>query len=162
VRVLKALGARMLIVSNACGGLNPLWRRRSDADRRSHQSARRQSAHRSERRSAGPRFPDLSAPYDPSFARRRATWRAEQGFTLREGVYVAVAGRISRRAPSIVLARHRCRRRRDVDGARSHRGGHAGMRVLGLSIITDMCLPDALEPATVERSLPSRIAPSPR
>ena len=72
-----------------------------------------------------------------------------QGITLREGVYVAVAGpNLETRAEYRMLRALRRRRRRDVDRARGDRRAcTAGMRVLGLSIITDLCLPDALEPA---------------
>jgi purine-nucleoside phosphorylase len=100
----------------------------------------------------GPRFPDMSEPYD---ARLRALARAvalEQGIPLREGVYVAVSG------PSLeTRAEYRMLRAlgADVVGMSTVpeviAAVHAGMRVLGVSIITDQCLPDALEPATLER-----------
>ena len=94
VRVLHALGARTLIVSNACGGMNPLWAPgRSGADDRSHQPARRQPA-RSGRTTiaSGPRFPDMSAPYDPALRALARAAALELGIALREGVYVAVPG----------------------------------------------------------------------
>jgi purine-nucleoside phosphorylase len=100
----------------------------------------------------GPRFPDLSAAYDPglrALARRAAL---ELGITLREGVYVAVAG------PNLeTRAEYRMLRAigADVVGMSTVPevivANHAGMRVLGLSIITDQCLPDALEPADIGR-----------
>src|SRR3989454_10666240 len=100
----------------------------------------------------GPRFPDMSQPYD---AELRATARAvalEQGIPLREGVYVAVTG------PNLeTRAEYRMLRTlgADVVGMSTVpeviTAVHLGMRVLGVSIITDQCLPDALEPATVER-----------
>jgi len=100
----------------------------------------------------GPRFPDLSAAYD---ARLRETARAvasTQGITLREGVYVAMAG------PNLeTRAEYRFLRGIGADAVGMSTvpevlvAVHSGMRVLGISIITDMCLPDALEPATLER-----------
>jgi purine-nucleoside phosphorylase len=111
----------------------------------------------------GPRFPDLSAPYDASLRSLARRVAAERGITLREGVYVAVAG------PNLeTRAEYRMLRAigADVVGMSTVPevlvAVHAGMRVLGLSIITDMCLPDALEPATVERiiSVANRAEPS--
>jgi purine-nucleoside phosphorylase len=100
----------------------------------------------------GPRFPDLSAPYDSALRESARRVAAEKKITLREGVYVAVAG------PNLeTRAEYRFLRAigADVVGMSTVPevivAIHAGMRVLGLSIITDMCLPDALEPATVER-----------
>jgi purine-nucleoside phosphorylase len=100
----------------------------------------------------GPRFPDMSDPYD---ARLRELARAvarELRITLREGVYVAVPG------PNLeTRAEYRFLRGigADVVGMSTVPevivAVHGGMRVLGVSIITDLCLPDALEPATVEK-----------
>jgi purine-nucleoside phosphorylase len=84
--------------------------------------------------------------------RSRATVASERRITLREGVYVAVTG------PNLeTRAEYRFLRNigADVVGMSTvpevRVAIHAGMRVLGLSIITDLCLPDALEPATVEQ-----------
>jgi purine-nucleoside phosphorylase len=100
----------------------------------------------------GPRFPDLSAPYDASLRDAARRVAADRKITLREGVYVAVTG------PNLeTRAEYRFLRAigADVVGMSTVPevlvAIHSGMRVLGLSIITDMCLPDALEPATVER-----------
>jgi purine-nucleoside phosphorylase len=100
----------------------------------------------------GPRFPDMSMPYDEELrAVARAVARRE-GITLREGVYAAVPG------PNLeTRAEYRMLRAlgADVVGMSTVPevivAVHAGMRVLGISIITDQCLPDALEPATLER-----------
>jgi purine-nucleoside phosphorylase len=153
IRVLRALGADTLIVSNACGGLNPLWSAGDVMLIADHINLLGDSpliGPNDDR--LGPRFPDLSAPYDSALrelARRIAT---DEKITLREGVYVAVAG------PNLeTRAEYRFLRAigADVVGMSTVPevivAIHAGMRVLGLSIITDMCLPDALEPATVER-----------
>jgi purine-nucleoside phosphorylase len=153
VRVMRALGADSLIVSNACGGLNPLWSAGDLMLIADHINLLGDSpliGPNDDR--LGPRFPDLSAPYDVTLrdvARRVA---GERRITLREGVYVAVTG------PNLeTRAEYRFLRAigADVVGMSTVPevvvAIHAGMRVLGLSIITDMCLPDALEPATVER-----------
>jgi purine-nucleoside phosphorylase len=153
VRVLRALGAETLIVSNACGGLNPLWSAGDLMVIADHINLLGDSpliGPNDDR--LGPRFPDLSAPYDASLRTIARTVAADRKIPLREGVYVAVTG------PNLeTRAEYRFLRAigADVVGMSTVPevvvGIHAGMRVLGLSIITDMCLPDALEPATVER-----------
>jgi purine-nucleoside phosphorylase len=100
----------------------------------------------------GPRFPDMSAPYDPALGALARRAAADEGIGLREGVYVAVVG------PNLeTRAEYRFLRAigADVVGMSTVPetivAVHSGMRVLGLSIITDMCDPDGLEPATVEK-----------
>ena len=153
VRVLRALGAKTLIVSNACGGLNSLWSAGDLMLIADHINLLGDSpliGPNDDR--LGPRFPDLSDPYDTALRAIARDVAAERRITLREGVYVAVAG------PNLeTRAEYRFLRNigADVVGMSTVPevivAIHAGMRVLGLSIITDMCLPDALEPATVER-----------
>jgi purine-nucleoside phosphorylase len=153
IRVLRALGADTLIVSNACGGLNPLWAAGDVMLIADHINLLGDSpliGPNDDR--LGPRFPDLSVPYDNALRESARRVAADKKITLREGVYVAVAG------PNLeTRAEYRFLRAigADVVGMSTVPevivAIHAGMRVLGLSIITDMCLPDALEPATVER-----------
>jgi purine-nucleoside phosphorylase len=102
----------------------------------------------------GPRFPDCAVAYDPGLRRLAKEVAREQGTTLREGVYVAVAG------PNLeTRAEYRMLREigADVVGMSTVPevivARHGGMRVLGISIITDMCLPDSLEPASLEKVL---------
>jgi len=164
VRVLHALGARLLVVSNACGGMHPLWRPGDlmlIADHINLLGDNPLVGPNDDR--LGPRFPDMSQPYD---AELRATARAvalEQGIPLREGVYVAVTG------PNLeTRAEYRMLRTlgADVVGMSTVpeviAAVHLGMRVLGVSIITDQCLPDALEPATVERIIAVARAAEPK
>jgi purine-nucleoside phosphorylase len=153
VRVMRALGAETLIVSNACGGMNPLWSAGDlmlIADHINLLGDNPLIGANDDR--LGPRFPDLSTPYDASLRAAARAVAADLRITLREGVYVAVSG------PSLeTRAEYRFLRAigADVVGMSTVPevivAIHAGMRVLGLSIVTDMCLPDALEPATVER-----------
>jgi purine-nucleoside phosphorylase len=153
VRVMRALGADTLMVSNACGGLNPLWSAGDVMLISDHINLLGDSpliGPNDDR--LGPRFPDLSTPYDASLRAHARAVAMGRGIPLREGVYVAVAG------PNLeTRAEYRFLRMigADVVGMSTVPevlvGIHAGMRVLGLSIVTDMCLPDALAPATVER-----------
>lgn len=153
VRVLRALGAETLIVSNACGGMHPLWAAGDLMLIADHINLLGDNPLIGPNDSRlGPRFPDMSEPYNAplrDLARRVA---AELRIGLREGVYVAVPG------PNLeTRAEYRFLRGlgADVVGMSTVPevivAIHAGMRVLGLSIITDQCLPDALEAATVEK-----------
>lgn len=155
VRVMRALGVETLIVSNACGGMHPLWAPADLVLISDHINLLGDNpliGHNDD--SLGPRFPDMSMPYDQELrilARRIAV---ELGITLREGVYVAVAG------PNLeTRAEYRMLRSlgADVVGMSTIPevivANHGGMRVVGISIITDQCLPDALEPAEIGRIL---------
>lgn len=153
VRVLHALGAATLVVSNACGGMNPLWSPGELVLISDHINLLGDNpliGANDER--LGPRFPDMSAPYDPEFRALARTAALELGIVLREGIYVAVPG------PNLeTRAEYRMLRAigADVVGMSTVPevivAQHAGMRTLGFSIITDQCLPDALEPADISR-----------
>ena len=153
VRVLHALGARTLMVSNACGGMHPLWAPGDLVLISDHINLLGDNplvGPNDDR--LGSRFPDMSAPYDPEL---RAVARAaalELGIVLREGVYVAVPG------PNLeTRAEYRMLRAigADVVGMSTVPevivANHQGMPTIGISIITDQCLPDALEPADLEK-----------
>jgi purine-nucleoside phosphorylase len=153
VRVLHALGARTLAVSNACGGMHPLWGPGDLVLLSDHINLLGDNpliGPNDER--MGPRFPDMSAPYDPELRALARTVALELGIVLREGVYVAVPG------PNLeTRAEYRMLRAlgADVVGMSTVPevivAVHQGMRVVGVSIITDQCLPDALEPADISR-----------
>ena len=153
VRVLRALGARTLVVSNACGGMHPLWEPGDlmlIADHINLLGDNPLIGPNDDR--LGPRFPDMSDPYDRELRVLAREVAVEHRLTLREGVYVAVTG------PNLeTRAEYRFLRAigADVVGMSTVPevivAVHGGMRVLGISIITDRCLPDALEPATVEQ-----------
>jgi purine-nucleoside phosphorylase len=164
VRVLSALGADTLIVSNACGGMHPLWARGDlmlIADHINLLGDNPLIGPNDGR--LGPRFPDMSKPYDERLRSVARTVAMAHGMTLREGVYVAVPG------PNLeTRAEYRFLRGigGDVVGMSTVPevivAIHGGMHVLGLSIITDLCLPDALQPASVEEiiAVASRAEPS--
>lgn len=153
VRVLRALGAEVLVVSNACGGMHPLWAPGDLMLIADHINLLGDNplvgANDAE---LGPRFPDMSAPYDVALRELARDVATERRIALREGVYVAVPG------PNLeTRAEYRMLRQlgADVVGMSTVPevivAVHGGMRVLGVSIITDQCLPDALEPASLEK-----------
>ncbi|MCE2953625.1 MAG: purine-nucleoside phosphorylase [Gemmatimonas sp.] len=151
VRVLRALGAETLIVSNACGGMHPLWAPGDLMLMADHINLLGDNPLIGPNdETLGPRFPDMSEPYDSALRRLAREVAVAAGITLREGVYVAVQG------PNLeTRAEYRFLRGigADVVGMSTVPevivAVHGGMRVLGLSIITDQCLPDALKPANV-------------
>ncbi|MEW5917810.1 MAG: purine-nucleoside phosphorylase [Gemmatimonadota bacterium] len=153
VRVLHALGARTLIVSNVSGGMEPTWELGDlmlIADHINLLGDNPLVGPNDER--LGPRFPDMSAPYDAELRALARRVAGELGITLREGVYLALSG------PSLeTRAEYRMLRTlgADVVGMSTVPevivAVHSRMRVLGVSIITDMCIPDTLEPVDVAK-----------
>ena len=152
VRVLRALGARTLIVSNACGGMREEWAPGDlmlIADHINLLGDNPLIGENDDR--LGVRFPDMSEPYDAALRSLARAVASEQGTVLREGVYVAVTG------PNLeTRAEYRMLRAigADVVGMSTVPevivAVHGGMRVLGVSIITDQCIPETLVPAELE------------
>lgn len=163
IRVLHALGARTLVVSNVSGGMNPLWPVGDLVLIDDHINLLGDSPLVGPNvDELGPRFPDMSEPYDRTLQELAGRVALEHGVPLHRGVYVAVPGpQLETRAeyrmlralgadivgmstvPEVIVARH------------------MDMRVLGLSIITDACLPDALEAVDVSRIIAAASAAEP-
>ncbi len=147
VRVLKALGAEVLVVSNAAGVMDPFWNPGEVmliADHINLLGDNPLIGANDDR--LGVRFPDMSAPYDAELRTLARNVALEQRIVLREGVYAAISG------PALeTRAEYRMLRTlgADVVGMSTVPevivAVHGGMRVLGFSIMTDRCLPDALE-----------------
>ena len=152
VRVMKALGCDTLIVSNACGGMNPQHAKGDLMVIEDHINLIGDNpliGINDDR--LGPRFPDMCHPYDPELIALTRKAALEQRIVCHQGVFVAVSG------PNLeTRAEYRFLRGigADVVGMSTVPevivGVHCGLRNLGLSVITDMCLPDALEPARLD------------
>ncbi|MFH0911747.1 MAG: purine-nucleoside phosphorylase [Planctomycetota bacterium] len=152
VRVMKALGAEALFVTNACGGMNSLHEKGDIViieDHLNFMGVNPLIGPNDE--SLGPRFSDMCRPYDREFIRRAEEVALEAGIRAHRGVYAAMTG------PCLeTRAEYRFLRAVGADTVGMSTvpeaivAVHAGLRVLGLSVITDLCLPDALEPARIE------------
>jgi len=164
VRVIKALGAGLLIVSNACGGMNPQFAQGDIMVIEDHINLMNGNPLIGVNDdSLGPRFPDMSAPYDPVLIDRALEVARQDNFVAHKGVYVAVTG------PNLeTRAEYRFLRTIGADAVGMSTvpevivAAHAGMRVLGLSIVTDMCLPDALKPADIHEILATAAEAEPK
>lgn len=155
VRVLKALSVNTLLVSNACGGMNPNFRRGDIMCITDHINLIGDNpligANDNE---LGPRFPDMSEPYTRSLIDVADTVALSKGIKMHHGVYVAVSG------PNLeTRAEYRFLRQigGDVVGMSTVpeviTAIHMGMQVLGISVITDECFPDSLKAVEMKEIL---------
>jgi len=153
VRVMKFLGVETLIVSNACGGINPLFPPGTIMAITDHINLLPGNPliGPNDNR-VGIRFPDMSEPYSSELLNVVSKVALENKIRLEKGVYAAMTGpcletRAEYRMLKILGA--------DVIGMSTVpeviAAVHAGLKVLGLSVITDACLPDALEPADIKK-----------
>jgi purine-nucleoside phosphorylase len=155
VRVMKALGANTLVVSNACGGLNPLFKAGDIMVISDHINLLGSNPlFGPNDESLGPRFPDMCRCYDPELIALSENVALNLGIKLQKGVYVAVPG------PNLeTAAEYRFLRfiGADVVGMSTVPevivARHQNMRVLGFSLVTDMGLPDALKPTNMTEIL---------
>ncbi len=145
VRLMRALGASTLLVSNACGGLNPNWRAGDlmlQLDLINFTFANPLVGPNDPER--GPRFPVTFDALDPAYLELARTTARAEDITLREGVYLAVSG--PSYATRAELRMFRAWGADAIGMSTVHEvlvARHEGMRVLGLSVVTDMALPDA-------------------
>jgi purine-nucleoside phosphorylase len=163
VRVIKALGAELLVVSNACGGMNPHYRCGDIMLIEDHinlMGANPLIGINDDR--LGPRFPDMCEPYCHKLIDRALSIARRENIVAHQGVFVAVAG------PNLeTRAEYRFLRMigADVVGMSTVPevivAVHAGLKTVGFSIVTDMCLPDALEPADVPKIIATANAAEP-
>lgn len=152
VRVMKAMGADLLIVSNACGGLNPYFKLGDIMlieDQINLMGDNPLIGINDDR--LGPRFPDMCEPYCHQLIEKAMRLARQKDIVAHQGVFVAVSG------PNLeTRAEYRFLRTigADVVGMSTVPevivAAHCNMQVVGFSIITDMCLPDALQPADID------------
>jgi purine-nucleoside phosphorylase len=164
VRVMKALGAKLLIVSQAAGGMNPHYRPGDVMIIDDHINLMGDNplvGVNDDR--LGPRFPDMSAPYDPRLVDKGLEIARREDFVVHRGVMVAVTG------PNLeTRAEYRFLRQigADVVGMSTVPevivAVHAGLRVFGMSVVTDMCFPDALKPADIQEIIATANAAEPK
>lgn len=155
VRLIRALGAETLILTCIVGSMNPAMPPGSLVLIEDHINLMGMNPLIGPNPDElGPRFPDMSQPYDPALRRLALQAAAEQGIAMNEGVYVGVAGpNLETRAeyrflrqigsdiigmslvPEVIVARH------------------AGLRVLAIAVVSDACIPEQLKPASLEELL---------
>ncbi|MDP2498342.1 MAG: purine-nucleoside phosphorylase [Candidatus Palauibacterales bacterium] len=152
IRVLRELGATTLVTSGAAGGMEPLWERGDLVLISDHINLMGDNPLVGPNvEEQGPRFPDMSEAYHAGLRRRAREAAVQMGVQVREGVYAGVTG------PNLETpAEYRMLRTLGADLVGMSTvpevivARHAGMRVLGTAVVTDMCLPDDLEPVEVE------------
>jgi purine-nucleoside phosphorylase len=145
LRVMHALGTKTLVVTNACGGLNPHWQAGDlmlQLDYINFTGDNPLIGKNDE--AVGPRFPVMFDCYDPDYLELARQTARQENIQLREGVYLAVSGptyasraelRMFRNLGADTIGMSTVH---EVMAAR-----YLGMRVLGISTITDMALPDS-------------------
>jgi len=164
IRVMKALGCEEVIISNAVGGMNPHLDLGDIVVITDHINLMGDNpliGWNDDR--LGDRFPDMSEPYSNSRREEFEAVALRHGIPLRRSVLVAVAG------PNLeTAAEYRFLRRvgADIVGMSMVPENivaiHAGMKVTGLAVITDRCLPDALEPVDIPKIIATANAAEPK
>ncbi len=155
VRVMKALGCESLIVTNAAGGMNPQYSLADIMVIEDHINLIPDNPLRGVNDDRlGPRFPDMSQPFSKELIKLARQTALELGIPTQQGVFVAVPG------PNLeTRAEYRWLRSMGADCVGMSTvpevivAAHAGLRVLGCSIVTDLCLPDNLEPVELSKIL---------
>lgn len=163
VRVMKALGVSTLLISNAAGGMNPHFSRGDLMVISDHINLLGDNPLIGPNdETLGPRFPDMSEPYDRGLQKLAEQVALDLKVRLQRGVFVAVPG------PNLeTRAEYRFLRLIGADAVGMSTvpenivAIHGGMKVLGISIITDECFPDALQPANVDDIIATAMAAEP-
>lgn len=164
VRVMRAMGAKWLIASNAVGGMNPNYQAGDIMVIEDHINLMTDNpliGVNDDR--LGPRFPDMSEPYSLEMVDTALSIARKNDFVAHKGVLVSVTG------PNLeTRAEYRFLRLIGADVVGMSvvpeviTAVHCGMRVVGFSVVTDMCLPDALKPAVVDEIIATANAAEPK
>ncbi|MGQ9864218.1 MAG: purine-nucleoside phosphorylase [Bacteroidia bacterium] len=164
IRIMKLLGAHTLILSNAAGAVNLDFQVGDLMVITDHINLLPENPLRGiNLDQLGPRFPDMSSPYDPELIARAEGIAQQLGIQLRKGVYVAVQGpnletRSEYRYVRIIGG--------DVVGMSTVPecivANHMGMRVFAMSIITDIGDPDHLKPIRLEEIIAAAKSSEPK
>jgi len=152
VRVMASLGIKTLLISNACGCMNPDYRRGELMLLSDHIHLQGYNPLVGPNVDAwGPRFPDMSEPYDVDLRQTAQQIASRHGITLHEGVYVSVLGpNLETRAEYTFLRTIGA----DVIGMSTTPevivARHMDLRVMAIGVITDECFPETLQPVSLE------------
>jgi len=164
VRVMKSLGVKTLLVSNAGGGMNPQYKRGDIMLMLDHINLLGDNPliGRNED-TLGPRFPDMSEAYDRGLIQLAEDAALDNKIEVQKGVYVAVPG------PNLeTRAEYRYLRGTGADVVgmstipENIAAVHMGMKVLGISIVTDECFPEALKPVDVKEIIAAAMEAEPK
>jgi purine-nucleoside phosphorylase len=164
VRVMKFLGVKTLLVSNACGGMNPIYRKGDLMLMVDHINLIGDNPLIGKNEDElGPRFPDMSEPYNLELIQIAEEVALENKIKIHKGVYVAVPG------PNLeTRAEYRFLREAGADVVGMSTvpenivANHMDMKVLGISIITDECFPDSLKRVNVEEIIAAAMLAEPK
>lgn len=153
IRVMKLLGIECLLISNAAGGLNPAFQESDLMIINDHISQFLPSNPLLGDNILGDRFPDMSEPYSFKLIEKAKKIALKYGITtLKEGVYVSVTG------PQLeTKAEYRMMRMIGVDAVGMSTvpevivARQMNIPVFGVSVITDMCIPETLQVAEISK-----------
>ncbi len=164
VRVMRFMGVETLLISNACGGMNPEYRKGDVMIMSDHINLLGDNPLIGKNEDElGPRFPDMSEPYSLELIQLAEKITEENQIKVQKGIYVAVPG------PNLeTKAEYRFLRQTGADVVGMSTipenivANHMGMKVLGISIVTDECFPDTLKPVNVEDIIAAAMQAEPK
>jgi len=164
VRVAASLGAKTLLLTSAVGGMDARLRKGDLVAIEDHVNLMGDSPLRGPNDDRlGPRFPDMSAPYDPTLLARAEEIALRHGFRLPRVVLAAVGGpQLETRAEYRFLRALGAEVVGMSTAPEAIVAAHAGLRVVALSAVTDLCLPDALERVDIDGILRVAAEAAPR
>lgn len=163
VRVMKALGVTHLLISNACGGMNPKLKGGSLCIIEDHINFMGDNpliGPNDEK--LGPRWPDMLAPYSYELIKLAEDAAKQNNIEIHKGIYVAVTGPcFETRAEYRMFMKFG-----DIVGMSTVPevivGVHAGLKILGISVVTDECNPEQLEPTDISKILANAAEAEPK